>query len=262
MDNRIKISDFVKLTRSTLKTVLYYHKIGLLPEPKRSAGGYRLYGAEELSRMRMIRHLKSLGLDLQQIKKMLGDSGDDASLSEVLRSLQDELLKEKKAIEDQLSRIDALLKQQPMLGKPPFNSEAFQMVEELLEPEQAENFEHHRSIFGMLEDFHWGEDHKENFSKLTEYFRSHPEQYRTAVDFGKRFARLKDMSEHDPEVEKLAREGAEFIKSIPFLKEMLCDRTGFGETYESLFNEMAKDVRSPAQMKHKQLIQKYLNYRP
>ena len=60
MDNQIKISDFVKLTRSTLKTVLYYHKIGLLQEPKRSANGYRLYGAEELARMRMIKHFKQI----------------------------------------------------------------------------------------------------------------------------------------------------------------------------------------------------------
>lgn len=42
MDNQILIGHFVKLTRSTLKTVLYYHKIGLLKEPKRSSSGYRL----------------------------------------------------------------------------------------------------------------------------------------------------------------------------------------------------------------------------
>ena len=71
MDNQIKISDFVKLTRSTLKTVLYYHKVGLLQEPKRSSNNYRLYGAEALTRMRMIKHLKTLGLDLKQIKEIL-----------------------------------------------------------------------------------------------------------------------------------------------------------------------------------------------
>lgn len=58
MNNQILISDFVKLTGSTLKTVLYYHKIGVLKEPKRSESGYRLYGAEELAQMRMIKHLK------------------------------------------------------------------------------------------------------------------------------------------------------------------------------------------------------------
>lgn len=73
MENRIKIGDFIKLTGSTLKTIIYYHKIGLLPEPHRSAAGYRLYGPEELNRMRLIKRLKSLGLDLHRIKEVIGD---------------------------------------------------------------------------------------------------------------------------------------------------------------------------------------------
>jgi DNA-binding transcriptional MerR regulator len=39
-------------------------QIGLLPEPERSLGGYRLYGPAELNPMRLIKRLKSLGLDL------------------------------------------------------------------------------------------------------------------------------------------------------------------------------------------------------
>ena len=271
MDNKIKISDFVKLTRSTLKTVLYYHKIGLLQEPKRSSSGYRLYGAEELARMRMIKHLKNLGLDLKQIKGILEDTKNENNLSELLKSLQAELLQEKKIIEDQLSKIEILLKQQTeLLEKASFESEAFQMVIEILEPVQDKNyvhaspelFEQRRNVFGILEDFQWGEDYKENFRAIAEYFKLHPEQYQMALEFGKRLARLKEMSEEDPEVEILAREGAEFIKNIPFLKEMLYDKSGFGITNENLFNDMTKGVLSPAQIKHKQLIQKYLNYRP
>mgnify|MGYP001442276437 CR=1 FL=1 len=113
-----------------------------------------------------------------------------------------------------------------------------------------------------MEDFQWGEDYQDNFRAIAEYFKSHPEQYQTALEFGKRLFSLKQMSEEDPEIEILAREGAIFIKSVPFLKEMLYDKSGFGITYENLFNEMAKSVLSPAQIKHKQLIQKYLNYRP
>ena len=271
MDNQIKIGDFIKLTRSTLKTVLYYHKIGLLQEPKRSSNGYRLYGAEELSRMRMIKHLKNLGLDLKQIKEILGDTKNQNNLSAVLKSLQQALLQEKSNIEIQLSKIEVLLKQQgELLEKPYFESETFQTVKEILEPVQVENnvepskeqFEQHNSTFGILEDFQWGEDYKENFRALAEFFKLHPEQYKIALEFGKRLSWLKEMSEEDPEVEKLAREGAEFISSVPFLKEMLYNKSGFGTTNENLFNDMAKGVLSPAQMKHKQLIQKYLNYRP
>lgn len=270
MDQQMTISDFVKLTRSTLKTVLYYHKIGLLQEPNRSSSGYRLYGAEELARMRMIKHLKQLGLDLKRIKEILGDTKSDRRLGEILQSLQVELLNEKKIIEEQLSKIETILSQQTeQLKETSFGSDLFQMVIQILSSEQFENYnkypelmDQQRNIFGIMEDFHWGEDYQEHFRLMAEYFKSNPELFKKALEFGKRLSHLKQMSEDDPEIEILAREGAAFIKSVPFLKAMLYDKSGFGKTNENLFNEMTKNVLSPAQIKHKQLIQKYLNYRP
>lgn len=88
MENGIKISDFVKLTGSTLKTVRYYQKIGVLSRPESTTVGYRLYGPAELNRMRLIKHLKSLGLDLKRIKKILGDVNNNATLREVLQLLR------------------------------------------------------------------------------------------------------------------------------------------------------------------------------
>ncbi len=86
--NKLKSGDFIKLTGSTLKTINYYHKIGLLPKPERSAAGYRLYGPADLNRMRFIKHLKSLGLDLKQIKIIVGDLSNPKSSREVLESLR------------------------------------------------------------------------------------------------------------------------------------------------------------------------------
>lgn len=271
MDNQILIGDFVKLTRSTLKTVLYYQKIGLLKEPKRSTNGYRLYGAEELARMRMIKHLKNLGLDLKQIKEILAGTQNNKSLKEVLQSLQAELLMEKKNIDEQLSKIELLLNQQiEVVEETPFDSESFKMITEILEPEQVENykeacpelFDQQRNIFGIIDDFQWEKDYQENFKKIAEYFQLNPEQYKVALEFGKRLSKLKYMSEDDPEIEKLAKEGAAFIKNEPFLKEMLYGKNGFKITNENLFNEILNNYLSPAQVKHKKLIQKYLNYKP
>lgn len=270
MANRIKISDFVKLTGSTLKTVLYYHKIGLLKEPKRSDSGYRLYGAEELSRMRMIKHLKNLGLSLKQIKEILKDANDETNLNEVLKALQTDLLKEKRRIEEQLSKIETLLKRQIVsLEKTPFESEALETVTNILETTEVQKqihgytklFEQQRNIFGIIEDFNWGKDYKDNFIEIAEYFKLHPEKYKIALNFGKRLAKLKELPEDDPEVEALAREGADFIKSIPLLKEKLCNQNGLEMTYENLLNELTDDYLSPAQKKHRKLIQKYLNYK-
>lgn len=271
MDNKILIGDFVKLTRSTLKTVLYYHKIGLLKEPIRTSSGYRLYGAEELAQMRNINNLKQLGLDLKQIKEILGNTQENKSTVEVLQSLHTELVNEKKSIEDRISKIEVLLsKEIENLNESAFESKSFNMITEVLEPDSLEDYKkscpeminHHQKVFSVIDDFQWEKDYKDNLRKIAEYFKEHPEQHRIALEFGKRLANLKDISEDDPEIENLAREGAEFVKNEPILKDMLYGQQGYDDANENLFNEISNKHLSPAQRKHKILIQKYLNYKP
>ncbi len=265
-DNRIKISDFAKLTGSTLKTIIYYHKIGLLHEPERSPGGYRLYGPEKLTRMRFIQYLKSLGVDLKHIKEILGDIHNHRTLRQILQSLQAELLNGIKTLEERVTKIEMLLNEEKVqLDDKSCSSSSFQMITEILGPEQVEQyivtcpelFCQQRKIFGILDNFRWG-DYRETFQTLAEYFKTHPGQYKTALEYGKRLAKLADMSEDDPEIEILAWEAAEFIKNTPLLKDLLYNKTAL--PLEGLLNEMVGSVRSPAQMKHKQLIQRYLNY--
>ncbi|NPV92673.1 MAG: MerR family transcriptional regulator [Firmicutes bacterium] len=267
MENRIKISDFVKLTGSTLKTVKYYHKIGLLSEPERSSGGYRLYGPAELARMLSIKRLKSLGLDLQRVKTILGESGDPRTLREVLRSLQIELLSEKQNLEERLARIEKLLAEgEVRLGEDTSGSPSFKMIAEILGPDQMERYtqacpelsDQHQKLYGILDDFQWGEDYRDTFRALAEYFKARPEQYQMALDSGARLARLAQLSEDDPEVEALARESVELIKSMPLLEEMLCSQSGPKKPLAGLYDELVAGVLSPAQMRYKQLFEKYL----
>lgn len=269
MKNQILIGDFVKLTNSTLKTVLYYHKIGLLKEPKRSNSGYRLYGAEELNQMRMIKHLKNLGLDLKKIKEILGHAKDNKNITEVLKSLHCELLTERKKIDEQISKIETLLnKQVEDVEETLFESSSFRAITEILNQDQFENykksheelFNQQRNIFGVMDDFQWGKNYKENFSEMAKYFKLNPKKYEIALELGNRLSKLKYMEVDDPEIEKLAKEGAEFIKNEPVLKEMLYEKDGFEITNENLFDEVSNKFLSPAQIKHKKLIQEYLNY--
>lgn len=267
MENRIKIGDFVKLTGSTLKTIKYYHKIGLLCEPRRSSGGYRLYGPAELSRMLLIKRLKSLGLDLQRIKEILGESNNRRTLREVLRYLQIELLNEKKSLEKRIAKIEKLLKEDEVrLDEDAFESPSFKMIAEILGPDQIERYEQtypeiydqHQKLHGILDNFQWGEDYRDTFRALAEYFRAHPGQYQMALDSRERLAKLDRLPEDDPEVEALARESVELIKSMPLLEEILCSQSGPKKPFEGLFNEVVAGVLSPARMKHKQLIEQYL----
>lgn len=270
MKNQILIGEFVKLTNSTLKTVLYYHKIGLLNEPKRSNSGYRLYGAEELNQMRMIKHLKNLGLDLKKIKEILGHAKDNKNITEVLKSLHCELLTERKKIDEQISKIETLLnKQVEDVEETLFESSSFRAITETLNQDQFENykksheelFNQQRNIFGVMDDFQWGKNYKENFSEMAKYFKLNPKKYEIALELGNRLSKLKYMEVDDPEIEKLAKEGAEFIKNEPVLKEMLYEKDGFEITNENIFDEVSNRFLSPAQIKHKKLIQKYLNYK-
>jgi DNA-binding transcriptional MerR regulator len=52
-------------------TVRYYERIGLLPEPDRSATGYRLYGDDAVQRLRLIKHAQRFGLRLEEVGELL-----------------------------------------------------------------------------------------------------------------------------------------------------------------------------------------------
>ena len=268
MKQRLKISDFVKLTGSTLKTILYYHKIGLLPEPERSPGGYRLYGVAELTRMQLIKHLKSLGMDLKRIKAIVGDKPNDKTLREVLESLRLDLLREKESLEERIAQIDSVLRDDKViLDEDIGDSPSFQMITEILKPEQVEAyaqtcpelFAQQRKLFGILDDFQWGEDYRDTFRALAGHFQAHPEHYQRAIEFGVRLSRLNELSEDDPEIELLALEATEFIKSIPQLRELLCRRSGMQQPLSHLYSEMTADLYSPARLKYMQIFQKYLD---
>ena len=53
------------------KTIRYYEGIGLLPAPRRSPAGYRLYGAGDRERLRFIAKAKAIGLTLREIGEIL-----------------------------------------------------------------------------------------------------------------------------------------------------------------------------------------------
>lgn len=67
----IKIGELAKRTESTVETIRYYEKEGLLPEPSRSESNYRLYGEDHIERLRFIRHCRTLGMALDEVRTLL-----------------------------------------------------------------------------------------------------------------------------------------------------------------------------------------------
>src|SRR6516165_512293 len=52
-------------------TIRYYERAGLLPEPNRTDGDHRRYGAADLDRLLFIRGAQRLGLRLAEIRELV-----------------------------------------------------------------------------------------------------------------------------------------------------------------------------------------------
>ena len=64
------IGEVQQATGLSARTLRYYEELGLLPGVRRRAGGRRVYGPDEVERLRFIQRLKALGLSLAEIKEL------------------------------------------------------------------------------------------------------------------------------------------------------------------------------------------------
>lgn len=58
-----------------IDTVRYYERQRLIPEPVRSASGYRQYQRDDVTRLHFIRRAKTLGFTLEEIGELMAISG-------------------------------------------------------------------------------------------------------------------------------------------------------------------------------------------
>ena len=112
-----KIGEFSKLSRVPIKTLRYYHQIGLLePDAVDDLTGYRFYTAVNLIRLNRILALKDLGFSLEQIAQILDDDLSSEQVRGMLRLKEVEIEREIATEQARLTRIQARLEQ--------FNQEA------------------------------------------------------------------------------------------------------------------------------------------
>lgn len=67
----MKIGEFASAAGVNAKTVRYYESIGVLPEPARTASGYRDYDDSFIDRLTFIRTAQRLGITLDEVKETL-----------------------------------------------------------------------------------------------------------------------------------------------------------------------------------------------
>lgn len=67
----MKIGDLSAQTGTPVETIRFYEKEGLLPQPARTAGNYRVYAAQHAERLSFIRHCRSLDMALDEVRVLL-----------------------------------------------------------------------------------------------------------------------------------------------------------------------------------------------
>ena len=108
----IRIGDFSKLSRVSVKTLRYYDEVGLLrPIHADALTGYRFYEYHKLPRLNRILALKDLGFSLEEIGRLLAENPPPERLAEILRLRKDEARQRMKEEARRLERVDVLLKQ-------------------------------------------------------------------------------------------------------------------------------------------------------
>ena len=113
----VTIGKLSATTGCNVETIRYYERIGLLPEPRRSVGGQRLYGEDDIKRLMFVRRSRDLGFPIADVQNLLSciDQGDYscaeikaltvAHLAEVRRKLAD-LRRLERALKEMVLKCD------------------------------------------------------------------------------------------------------------------------------------------------------------
>lgn len=97
------IGKLAKMTQSSVETIRYYQRIGLLRIPE-SQGNYRFYSQQDVETLSFIQKGKDAGLQLSEIHELLKLQIDD----------RDQV---RKVIEQRLEKIDQRIKELKALKK-------------------------------------------------------------------------------------------------------------------------------------------------
>ncbi|GAA1087798.1 hypothetical protein GCM10009577_06190 [Streptomyces javensis] len=147
----MRIGEIAALVGVTSRTVRHYHHIGLLPEPRRRANGYRVYTLRDAVLLARIRRLTELGLSLDEVRDVLADDAG-RELAEVLGELDADLARQEHEIQQRRKVLAALL-DGPLTPDAPLSPalvELLKVAPATSSPTAAKDREHLMLLEGMI----------------------------------------------------------------------------------------------------------------
>lgn len=107
----LKIGDFSKLTRISIRMLRHYNEIGLLiPEETDGDTGYRYYSASQLPMAELIQVLKNMGFSLIMIKEVLTKYENPDELERFLLLQKEELADQEQNLQQKMRLLDSTIK--------------------------------------------------------------------------------------------------------------------------------------------------------
>jgi DNA-binding transcriptional MerR regulator len=77
MAHGLTIGQLADATGMPPKRIRYYEQVGVLRRADRTASGYRRYGPRDVEHVRFVRRGRSLGLSLEQLRRLTAAFADD-----------------------------------------------------------------------------------------------------------------------------------------------------------------------------------------
>lgn len=69
--SRMRIGKVAEQTGLSIDAIRFYERSGLLPEPVRTEGGFRLFSDSDVQNLRFLRRAQELGFSLTEIKELI-----------------------------------------------------------------------------------------------------------------------------------------------------------------------------------------------
>ena len=71
----LQIGEIAALSGVSVDTVRYYERLKLLPRAARSSGGFRIFPAEMVERIKFIKQAQDMGFSLEEVKQLFSIGG-------------------------------------------------------------------------------------------------------------------------------------------------------------------------------------------
>jgi DNA-binding transcriptional MerR regulator len=110
MKERYWIGDVAKKLGLSLRTIRYYEELGILMPRGRTAGHFRLYTDDDMTRLEAVQSLKSLGYSLQQIQKVMRSASNSKTGHDLVSTILDDLGNQEALAKEQLRHYRQTLK--------------------------------------------------------------------------------------------------------------------------------------------------------